>query len=86
MEDRIRRVERDVEKVQANVERLESKVSDISTDHAVLVTTAKASERRLSGIEGSMNKLVWLVVAAFVATAMNWVLNGGLQIIGGSGG
>ena len=86
MEDRIRRVERDVEKVQASVERLESKVSDVSTDHAVLVATAKASERRLSGIEGSMNKLVWLVITAFVATAMNWLLGGGLQILGGVGG
>ena len=78
MEDRLRRVEQDLQRMADGHERLESKVNGMSVDHAVLVTTAKQSDRRLTNIEGSMNKLVWLLIAAIAGSLINFIIGGGI--------
>lgn len=66
--------------------RLEGEVSNLRTDVNGLMTAGavenerhKTIVKRLDRIDGHINKLMWLIIAAIVGGLMQFMLGGGLN-------
>ena len=81
MDARLDRIERDVQKLEAGHDRLELMVTNVVTDHAVLIATAKSTDRRLGHIEESLSRLVWLIILGLLGALMQWIVGGGLSSV-----
>ena len=62
---------------------LEGRVAMLEKRDAVAEVHRENVERRLAGIEGTLVKLLWLIVGSLIAAFMAFVINGGLSQVPG---
>jgi hypothetical protein len=55
---------------------LQSRVVEVERSVAVSAETARNTERRLTGIEIGVNRLIWMVVGAVIVQILALVING----------
>lgn len=64
--------------VNARLSSMEKKLSALETESAVDKVHGANVEKRLSAIENTLTRLVWLIIVALGGAFMTFIINGGL--------
>jgi len=70
-----------MDKVEQEVLAVKGVVNHLETRNAVDEVHRNNVERRLSGIEGVLTKLTWLIVSGLVVALMAFIVGGGLSLV-----
>lgn len=77
---RLDRVDEEISELKNSQKIIVSKIATMETNDAIAKVHRDNVEKRLSGIETSLQKVVWLIISAIVLGAMGFIIGGGLTI------
>lgn len=73
IDDRLREIE-------GRIGALDARIITLERNEAVGMANGQNVEKRLSGIEATLNRLVWIVITSVVGAAIAFALQGGFNV------